>query len=102
MNAKSNPESGGQQPLPGSLQPGKPAAPAAKTPAPAKQASTAKEPSNFSVTIGEFCARLSKTDKRVSMIGAFHSDEKSAGRVKDSEANYRKRYDQFVVRPVKD
>lgn len=52
------------------------------------------------VTLDEFCLRLSNTDRRVEMIGGFHSDEKRAGRVKDAEAAYSTRYQAFVHKPA--
>lgn len=52
------------------------------------------------VTLDEFCQRLSHTDKRVEMIGGFHSDEKRAGRIKDAEAAYQARYEAFTRKPV--
>lgn len=52
------------------------------------------------VTLDEFCLRLSQTDRRVEMIGGFHSDEKRAGRVKDAESAYSARYQAFVHKPA--
>lgn len=63
---------------------------------------TTQAPQAFPVVLGEFCAGLSSADQRVEMIGAFHAEEQSAGRVKDLESNYRKRFDEFCRRPVKD
>lgn len=62
------------------------------------QASDAAE--SYPVTIDEFCRRLSRSDRRVELIGAFHADEKRHARVKDMEANYRSRFDIFAKRPV--
>jgi hypothetical protein len=52
------------------------------------------------MTLQEFCTRLSITDRRVEMIGGFHSDETRNGRVKDTEANFNARYMAFVNKPV--
>lgn len=52
------------------------------------------------ITLDEFCTRLSATDRRVEMIGAFNHDEKKAGRIKDAEGNYRSRFDAFVKKPA--
>lgn len=60
-------------------------------------AETAK---SFPLTLEEFCARLSQSDRRVELIGAFHFDEKRNKRVKDTEANYLARFDAFLKKPV--
>jgi hypothetical protein len=52
------------------------------------------------VTLEEFCIRLSKSDKRVEMIGGFQHAETAAGHVKDTEAAYRSRYSDFCNKPV--
>lgn len=63
--------------------------------APAAVVDTAAE-----VTLEEFCTRLSTKDKRVELIGGFHSDEKRAGHVKDTEEAYAARYDEFINKPA--
>lgn len=63
---------------------------------------TSTAPAAFDVTIDEFCIRLSATDTRVEMIGAFCADEKRHSRIKDSDANFTKRFGEFVKRPVLD
>jgi hypothetical protein len=67
-------------------------APAA-APAPAEQA-------EFPLTLAEACARISANDRRVEMIGAFHSSEKAAGRLKDLESAYRTRFAAFCNAPA--
>lgn len=57
-------------------------------------------PTDFDLTIEEFCTRLSKTDKRVELIGAFHATETQAGRIKDREKNFASRFDAFVTKPA--
>ena len=52
------------------------------------------------VTLNEFCTALSKTDKRVELIGGFNSVETKAGRLKDTDANFRTRFTAFVNKPV--
>lgn len=52
------------------------------------------------VTLDEFCTRLSKSDKRVELIGAFHHSEQSAGRIKDVESEYSSRFAAFINKPV--
>lgn len=58
------------------------------------------EQPNFDLTIAEYCARKSKTDRRVELLGAFHHVEKQAGRIKDSESAYDRRYADFAIQPA--
>ena len=55
---------------------------------------------SFPLTLDEFCTQLSGTDKRVALIGGFHSTEKKAGRLKDTVAAYRSRYAAFIKKPA--
>lgn len=74
---------------------------ASKTdPKTADTASVAAAPDEFPLSLDEACARLSATDKRVEMIGAFHYSERAAGRLKDLESAYRDRYAAFVNAPA--
>lgn len=66
----------------------------------ATQAETIQEKSSDAITLDEFCVRLSGADKRVEMIGAFNSVEKKSGRIKDTEDNYRSRFDAFANQPA--
>ncbi len=66
---------------------------AAPAPAPA-------QPSEFPVSVSEFCSRLSEKDRRVELIGAFAVMEKMAGHVRDLPSNFAKRFAEFCVRPV--
>jgi len=52
------------------------------------------------ITLAEFCSRLSQTDKRVELIGAFHHVEVKAGRIKDSEQAFAARFGAFINKPV--
>lgn len=52
------------------------------------------------VTLDEFCSGLSQSDKRVEMIGAFHSAETSSSRFKDPLAAYQSRYSAFINAPA--
>lgn len=52
------------------------------------------------LTLTEYCIRLSRTDRRVEMIGGFNHSERVAGNVKDTEANFARRYDEFINKPV--
>lgn len=57
-------------------------------------------PDSFELTLDEFCIRLSKEVSAPELIGAFHYTEKAAGRHKDFEAAYRKRYAAFAELPA--
>lgn len=57
-------------------------------------------PASFKLTLDEYCARRSQTDRRVELIGAFHHSEKVAGRVKDDEAAFDARLDEFANKPA--
>lgn len=57
-------------------------------------------PAEFELTLDEVCQRISAGDKRVEMIGAFHSSEKAAGRLKDLESAYRSRFAAFCNAPA--
>lgn len=59
-----------------------------------------ESPTEFQVTLEEFCTRISKTDRRVELIGAFHHVEKAAGRVKDAESAFAARFADFANQPV--
>lgn len=58
------------------------------------------EPKEFPLSLDEFCARISMIDKRVELIGGFNHSEKAAGRNKDTETAYRKRYAEFINQPA--
>ena len=52
------------------------------------------------ITLTEFCTSLSKTDKRVELIGGFNAAETKAGHLKDAESNVRARFTAFINKPV--
>lgn len=52
------------------------------------------------ITLGEFCQRLSTSDRRVELIAGFHSEEVRAGKAKDLESAYMARFQEFVTKPV--
>lgn len=56
----------------------------------------ASEPTEFAQMLSDFCTHLSASDKRVESIGAFHSTEKAAGRLKDLPSAYAARYAVFL------
>lgn len=66
----------------------------------AKETSEAVVPAADSLTLDEFCTRLSSSDKRVELIGGFYSVEKSAGRIKDLESAFQSRFIAFATKPV--
>jgi hypothetical protein len=53
-------------------------------------------PDSFPLSLDEFCARLSLTDKRVELIGGFHHTERAAGHNKDVEAAFKERFIAFT------
>lgn len=53
-----------------------------------------------SLSLADFCTRLSETVSRPELIGAFAHVEQKAGNVKDTAANYRTRFDAFINKPV--
>lgn len=66
--------------------------------APASPAESA--PTEFPLTLEEFCIRLSITCKRVELIGAFSVMEAQAGNTKDLESAFMARFDAFAKRPI--
>ncbi len=66
----------------------------------AKEIESNAPASEFPLSIDEWCASHSQTDRRVELIGAFHSDEKSAGRAQDLPSNYLRRYNEFLNKPA--
>jgi pyrroloquinoline quinone (PQQ) biosynthesis protein C len=65
-----------------------------------KNENTGDSIDEFPLTIDEFCASQSQTDRRVELLGAFHSQEKQAGRVKDKRSAYLQRYNDFANAPA--
>lgn len=55
---------------------------------------------NFDMTLDEFCAQLSATDRRIELIGGFNHSARQAGHLKGSEASFRERFEQFINKPV--
>lgn len=67
----------------------------------AKEEVTKKQPDDvFPLSLDEFCARLSQSDRRVELIGGFHHSERSAGRLKDTSADYQQRFVDFTTKPA--
>lgn len=67
---------------------------------PTPGAATAFVEGDVVLDLDEFCMRLSMSDGRVELIGAFHFTEKIAGRSRDNEAAYKARFDAFINKPV--
>ncbi|MFD3263211.1 hypothetical protein [Phenylobacterium ferrooxidans] len=57
-------------------------------------------PQTFDLTLEEFCARLSGSDRSVEMIAGFYSDERAKGVDKDTSENFTERYAAFATRPA--
>ena len=53
-----------------------------------------------SITVEDFAARASATDKRVELLTAFAREEAGAGRGADTEAAFQARYAAFATRPA--
>lgn len=66
----------------------------------AEQPQAAAAAQDFPLTLNEFCTRLSATDKRVELIGAFEHAERVAGRAKDTEPAFAARFTAFVNQPA--
>lgn len=68
----------------------------------AKQTAVAAEPVSAGepLTLTEFCTRLSATERRVELIGAFEADERRAGRLKDTAEQFGERFQAFITKPV--
>lgn len=58
------------------------------------------EPAEYPLALEEFCTRLSVTDKRVELIGAFAHAETRAGRIKALATEYAGHYRAFVNKPA--
>lgn len=57
-------------------------------------------PSDFPLSLNEFCTRLSTTDRRVELIGGFEHSERVAGVGKDTSANFEARFAAFAKQPA--
>lgn len=55
---------------------------------------------DVSLSITDFCTRLSESVSRPELIGAFAAVEQRAGRVSDTAVKFRARFDAFVNQPV--
>lgn len=69
-------------------------------PSSATASASAEQAPAASMTLTEFCVRLSETVRRPELIGAFESVEKAAGRNRATEAEFRARFDAFRKQPI--
>lgn len=65
-----------------------------------KAAAESAPATDFPLSLDEFCMRLSSTDKRTELIGAFNHVEKLAGRLLDTDGNFRARFEAFASQPA--
>lgn len=75
-------------------------APAAAPAAPVASPAPAPAPVEATVSINEFCMRLSETATRPELFGAFAHTEKAAGRHSDTTTAFRARFDAFLNQPA--
>jgi hypothetical protein len=75
-----------------------PAKPAAADPIEATEA--IDEVVAQTITISEFCSRLSESLRKPELIGAFHSTEVAAGTVRATAQAFQAHFDEFVNKPV--
>lgn len=65
-----------------------------------KEAAPAVAPTEFALSLDEWCSRQSATDRRVETLGAFHSVETLAGRTRDLPSAFAARLDAFANQPA--
>lgn len=56
--------------------------------------------SNFPITLQEFCTRISVTDKRVELIGAFYTTKLAAGVTNAVQADFAAMLNEFANQPA--
>lgn len=59
-----------------------------------------REPAAPLLTIDEFCARLSETDRRVELIAGFHAVMRARGKTKAAVEDYRQAFEAYRTAPV--
>lgn len=52
------------------------------------------------ISLSEYCARVSSTDKRVELIGAFFKSQVSCGATSGTETEFDAAYQLFVNQPA--
>lgn len=63
-------------------------------------ATSLETPQEIPLSLDEFCQRFSKVDRRTVLLGAFHFEMRRAGRLVDTESEYRAAFAAFVVAPA--
>lgn len=61
---------------------------------------TAAPEASFAMTLEEFCMRKSGAGASVEMLAGFFADERAAGSIKATEAEYEVRFGDFATRPA--
>jgi hypothetical protein len=52
------------------------------------------------LSLEEYCLRRSRTDRRVEMLGAFESDARRNGHLRDTEPGFDARFTAFCNKPA--
>lgn len=60
----------------------------------------AAPPPEISLSLDEFCRRFSSTDRRVTLLGAFHFEMRRQRRLTATESEYRAAFAAFATAPV--
>jgi len=66
----------------------------------AKAPTTEQPQAETPISLDEFCRRLSRTNRRVSLISGFHFSEQQAGNTRDLESEFAARFKKFTFKPV--
>lgn len=66
----------------------------------AASAAPAVSSPDVSLSLTEFCTRLSETVRRPELIGAFEHIQKAAGGSRATEAEFRSRFTAFINKPI--
>lgn len=61
---------------------------------------TSEAPVDNTVMLVDWCALESANTRRISLLSAFHHSENKAGRLRDTAANFKQRFDAFATKPV--
>lgn len=57
-------------------------------------------PAAIPMSLDEFCRDFSKTERRVTLLGAFHFEMKRQKRFTDTDSNYRAAFAAFITAPA--
>ena len=61
---------------------------------------TEASPTAIPMSLDEFCRDFSKTERRVTLLGAFHFEMKRQKRFTDTDSNYRAAFAAFITAPA--